>query len=771
MARSATDHVAADTEPERFGVLLRRFRTSAGLSQERLAELARISPEAVSALERGTRTAPQRQTLALLVEALALNAGDRESLTLAAVRPQQSRPRSPRPGQPAVSFLLSAPSTMTSFVGREVEVAAISSLCRSGRLTSIVGAGGVGKSRLALEVARLAAPSFPDGVSIVALAPVLSHSAVLPAIASALGVRDEGGVALAERTVAAIGDRTMLLILDNCEHVLDELAPAVEHLLAHCPKVNVIATSRQRLRIAGERIYRLHPLSIGHAVDVFIDRAVANGFDPAADEGDLNIAAEICDRLDRMPLAIELAASCSDVLAFEAILARLRERSSLPATPARSALPQHRSMQALVEWSYDRLEPSDAVVFRQMAPFAGGCRLDDAQEIIGREALSKDDVLYALFRLHEQSLVDADRATIPRFQMLQTIRDFATLQLQPDERASLTRRFAEHYLTLVARAESDLRSARQDPAIERISAESTNVRAALNAVGTDPELVPAGLAALGSLSHFWLRTGTLTQGAEVYDSIDFAPYAPSASLVAALTGASFVELNRQVLPKARAYAKHARAVALAVGDPWLDVYSAIAEQSSATLSGEPPAPESFAPAYDRAQQLGDPWLIGSAAYCMAVLVQARDPASGSDYLEYALTCAQASGDSFALQSIQLALARATAASDPRRAATFVGAVWRELGPAHLVRKFRCVECLILVARGTNRLDDAALLAGIGRSILRQIGAPEAVAARLEATAHALLPARASLVAAGEAATENDATERVAAFIRSAGETE
>jgi predicted ATPase len=619
---------------------------------------------------------------------------------------------------------------------------------------------------LALEVAREAAPSFPDGIFSVALAPLLPHTPVLPTIATALGVRDEGAVTLMERTAAAVGQRAVLLIVDNCEHLLDELAPVVEQLLASCPNLHIIATSRQRLRVDGERMYRLQPLSIGHAVDVFIDRAAANGFDPAADENDLNIAAEICDRLDRMPLAIELAASCSDVLAFEAILARLRERANLPATPARSALPRHRSMQALVEWSYGRLEPNDAAVFRRLAPFAGGCRLDDAQEIVGLDTLSNDDVLYALFRLHEHSLVDADRATIPRFQMLQTIRDFAMLQLPADELSRLTHRFADHYFAVVAQADGALRSARQDAAIARVAAESANVRVALNQLESRAEVASSGLAALGALSHYWLRTGTLTEGSEVYATIDFAPFAPSVELAAALAGAAFVEINRQMLPKARAYARQAREVAEAVGDPWFEIYTAIAERSSATLSGTRPDPASFEPFYTRAREIGDPWLLGSAAFCMAVLVEPVDPAAGNTYLEYALTCAESSGDNFAIQSIQLALARSTTQTDPYRATDFVAAVWQHLGPSHVVRKFRCVECLVGVALKLDRLDDAAFLVGAGRAILRQIGAPDAARASLDAKGGALLPARAALMARGEAATDADVSERVASFVRS-----
>jgi predicted ATPase/transcriptional regulator with XRE-family HTH domain len=763
--RSAPDGASPEAEFAPFGALLRRHRMAAGLSQERLAELAQISTEAVSALERGVRRAPQRQTLALLVGALKLDADDREAFTLAAVRPSQPRLRTPRAGDSPASLLLSAPSALTSFVGRESDVATLLSRLRSDRLTTIVGPGGVGKSRLALETARQAT-AFPDGVSIVALGPLLPHAALLSTIAAALAVRDDGSVALEERVTTAIGERRILLILDNCEHVVDELAPVVQGLLLACAALRVLATSREPLRIDGERVYRLQPLSIGHAVDVFIDRAAANGFDAGRTENDLSIAAEICDRLDRMPLAIELAASCSDVLAFEAILTRLRERELLPAAPKRSALPQHRSMQAVVEWSYDRLDANDAVVFRRFAPFLGGCRLDDAQDIIGHEMLSKDDVLYALFRLHEKSLVDADRASVPRFQMLQTIRDFATAQLGPDERSTLLRRFASHYFSLIARQDSLLRSYRQDEALERISAESTNTRVALSHLNSGVDVSRLGLAALGTLSHYWLRAGTLTEGAEIYAAIDFSQFAPSVELAAALSGAAFVELNRQFFPKALAYAVQAREVAHAIGEPWFDIYAAIAEHTIDSASGTFALAEPFEPVYQRAVELGDPWLIGSAACRMAMVVPAGDDAARNGYLEYALTCAQSSGDPFAIQAIRLGLARSTTQRDPQRAMEFVTAVWEELGPSDYVRKAHCVECFAEIAVTLDRLDDAALLVGVGLAMSRQSGAPDSARSWLEELSRTLAPARAPLVTAGAEASGADAGERVASFMRS-----
>ena len=748
-------------EPESFGAALRRHRLAAGLSQERLAELARISIEAVGALERGTRKTPQRQTLDLLIEALQLEAAERNALTLAAVRPQQPRKRTPRIGQ-APASLLASPLSLTSFVGRDADVAAVSALVRAARLVTIVGPGGVGKSRLALELARDVSAEM--SVSIVALGPLVPESPVLPAIAAALGVHDEGAVTLEGQIASALGARPRLLILDNGEHVLETLAPAVVTLLGQSSGLRIVSTSRERLGVDGERIYRLQPLSIGHAVDVFIDRAVANGFDPENSADDLSIAAEICDRLDRIPLAIELAAASSTVLAFEAILTRLREQTVLPAAPNRSALPHHRSMQALVDWSYDRLDDNEGRVFRRLAPFLGGCRLDDAQDIFSHDALTRDDVLYALFRLHEQSLVDADRAAMPRFHMLQTIRDFADSKLTADERVALYRRFSAHYFSLITGFDDALRSGRQDEAIARISDEWMNVRAALSYAMQDAPLDEVALRALGTLANYWIRTGTLTEGAQLLAAIDFTAYPPSRGLAAALTGAAFIELNREALASARAYAAHARSVTRAIGDPWFDIYAAIAEHNAASASGAPPLPESFAPLYERAQQLGDPWLTGSAACRMAML--AADSASCNRYLEDGLRCAQASGDRFAIGVINLALARSTAQDEPQRALEHTLAVWRQTNAQQYSLQVHCIECFAEIAEVVGRADDAAELVGIALSISRQSGSPDSARAWLKRFALRLSHDHAETIAAGEQAAVAEARDRIAAFLAS-----
>ncbi len=482
-----------------FGPLLRRLRMAAGLSQEALAERARISTEAVGALERGSRKAPQRQTLALLIDALNVEGAERKRFELAAVRPSKPRRREAPPNLSGIVSALRLPAPLTSFVGREPDLRAIEAALSGARLVSIVGPGGVGKSRLALEVARRSGDRFDDGAVLVELAPVAIGASVLPAFASVLGVSDEGDMPLLNTVARACGDAQRLIVVDNCEHVLDACVEIVFAVLNACPNVRIIATTREPLRASGEHIFRLGPLPTDAALTLFVDRAKAVAHYRRFEPDDLQIAEEICRRIDGIPLAIELAASRTDMFDLETIHKRLRERFGLLSAASRTNLPQHRTLRALVDWSHDLLEPLEARAFRRLGLFAGGCRLDDAERILAFDGVASDLVWEVLARLHDKSLVEVDHTDPPRFSMLQTMHDYARERLDDSkEMAALATRYATHYLELAIAAGPVLRGARQDEAIERLSPEVDNIRASLTLSSTDPALRELGLRALGA---------------------------------------------------------------------------------------------------------------------------------------------------------------------------------------------------------------------------------------------------------------------------------
>jgi len=300
-----------------FADHLREFRCAAGLSQEGLAERARMSPAAISALERSVRRAPQIQTVALLAEALELPQAQRASLEAAAA---QARHRRPRPaGHASGSVPHNLPNILTSFHGRDRNLAEVGQLLQHRRLISLLGPGGVGKTRLAFEAGRAQVHNtlFADGIWLVELASLTDRSLVTTAIAGLLGVREQSKEPLVDTLVSAIGGKRLLLILDNCEHVIDECALVVERLTRYCSGVNILATTREPLRIDGECSLRVEPLAIDDsqvtapALSLLIDRLIdtdVTRFSTMTSE-DRAHALTICKRLDGIPLALELAAS------------------------------------------------------------------------------------------------------------------------------------------------------------------------------------------------------------------------------------------------------------------------------------------------------------------------------------------------------------------------------------------------------------------------------------------------------------------------------
>lgn len=693
-----------------FGPLLRRLRMAAGLSQEALAERARISTEAVGALERGTRQAPQRQTLALLIEALDVAGADRERLESAAVRPAAPRRRSNASGLIGVVSALRLPVPLTSFVGREADLAAVIASLSEVRLLSLVGPGGVGKSRLALEAARRAGERFTDGVGLVELGPVAAGASAVPTFASALGVTDEGTGPLLDRLIAVCGDGQRLIVIDNCEHVLDDVAAISFALLRSCPNLRLIVTSREPLRVDGERIFRLRPLSPEAALELFIDRAKAAAPYLIFEAEARRVAGQICRRVDGIPLAIELAASRTDMFDMSAILKRLEERFKLLASRSRTMHPHHRTLRALVDWSYDLLDADEARLFRRLGIFAGGCRFDDAEDVLAFDGLSADRVVDLLVRLHDKSLIDVDRADPPRFSLLQTIHEYARERLDDaSEAGTLGFRYAKRYLELACSAGPALRSAEQDESIRRLSAEADNLRASLALAQSHPSLREPALRALGELAQYWMRTGGLTEGLQQIETLTAGIPEPTIGLAWACVGGAFLEYNRGRFSEGGIYAERAYAAATACGDEWLSIYSATAVHAVRTELGDRLA-RATAATYERAVALGDPWLMSCAAFQQGwAAMHAGETAGAARHFTEALDCAHRAGDRFLVMTSSSYLARTLTPSEPERAASLIGEAIDCLMPGAVIARARCVEALAAIARVLGRSGDAAQL--------------------------------------------------------------
>jgi transcriptional regulator with XRE-family HTH domain len=404
-----------------FGGLLRQLRAVAGLTQEELAEAASLSPRSVSDLERGVNRTARRETAELLAGALGLD-GPARPLFVAAARgrapaeevlaalreaaapegpaPGPAPPESPYPGlmpfeerdaRPyyrgdeladrlrAAGGVQGFPAVLTSFVGRDVAGREAAGLLGEYRLVTVTGPGGVGKTRLAGEVAQQVAARFADGAWLAELAAVRDPARVAAAVAVALGVREEPGVSAAVAVVRVLARRQLLLVLDNCEHVIGAVGDLWAGLLQACDDVRVLATSREPLRIAGEAAYRLAPLPVpgpgdadvegAEAVALFADRARAADVRFALTGENRSEVARLVGRLDGMPLAIELAAARVEALGVSQLLDWMDDRLALPEGGDRRAAGRHRSLAAAAEWSYQLLTEDERRVFRQLSVF------------------------------------------------------------------------------------------------------------------------------------------------------------------------------------------------------------------------------------------------------------------------------------------------------------------------------------------------------------------------------------------------------------------
>ena len=639
------------------------------------------------------------------------------------------------------------PHPLTSFIGRAREIADVTRLLAGARLLTLTGSGGCGKTRLALQVAAGLQDRFPQGVYFVALAPLDDPDLVLPTIAGVLGVPESGGVPLATILQNYLREKTLLLLLDNCEQIA-AAGPALADLLAASPGLRVLATSRAALHLYGEQEFLVPPLALpeagpgdpgatpaeSEAVQLFVARArdVQPAFVLTPETAPA--VAEICRRLDGLPLAIELAAARVKILSPPAMLARFAPLQLLTGG-ARDLPARQQTLRGAIAWSYDLLTADDQQLFRRLGVFVGGCTLDAAEQVAGGEGPPAGDApafhtLDGLAALVDQSLLRR-RDTAegePRFGMLETIREYALEQLRAaGEAAAVRARHAAYYLALARTVALELRGPRQVAWLEYLEGEHDNLRAALTwaleqgAAGTALPMVEA-------LAWFWSLRGYLAEGRAWIERTLALPGAAARTATRArvLNWAGALAYRQSALGPARTLLQEGESIFVEVGEDSGRAYSLTLGGVVTLYSGDPAG--AWAPLEESVRlfrRTPDRWGLGLALRNWGEAAQARgDQAARRALLEESVQIFRAVGDNWgcALALNSLGAVERDVGANGRAAALFAEslAMFRALGDKQGLAWG--LAQLAGVAGGAGDPERAARLFGVAATLLAAISA-------------------------------------------------
>jgi predicted ATPase/class 3 adenylate cyclase/DNA-binding CsgD family transcriptional regulator len=591
------------------------------------------------------------------------------------------------------------PAQLTSFIGRQAEIAELRQIVVDNRLVTLTGAGGSGKTRLAVEVTAQLTTEFPEGVWYVDLAPITNPAVVPLTVARTVGLPDQPGRSTMDILLRFVGDRTMLLLLDNCEHLLDACGTMTAELLNACPHLTILATSREPLGLAGEVIWRVPSLSVAdEAIELFSDRARRARPDFRVGDDNASVVEEICRRLDGMPLAIELAAARVRALSLPQIVDSLHDRFRLLTGGARTAVRRQQTLRASVDWSHALLTEPERILFRRLAVFMGGFDLDAAQAVAGSTEVERYQLLDVLGLLVDKSLVVAeDSGGTMRYRLLETVRQYALEKLgESGEADDVRSRHCEYYTAMAIMLDSQGQSG-----FERLmpwaEVEIDNLRAAFawSRESADPQ---RALQLVSSLHLFWITAARFREALAGFDAVltdENPPDVAPAVWVRAVADQAIIAAFA-VVPTSLERVQGALATAREVGDSAL-LARILTACGMLTAYYADVAQPFFAEAINLLRAAGDRWQLCRVLTYQAVAAYfAGEPSASRAAAEEALELAKSLGDRFQSRGCREWLCYALAMQGNLTDATHV---LRALIDEAQAAQDRTVHILSLVALG------------------------------------------------------------------------